>query len=264
MSIVKDLIREFILTKNTYKHGSLTYLVRKGFAYLTYIPRTTYYQAARRDKRFKYQGKEYPYYYDLYNATWRNERAIEIPIVMDSVAFRVINNIGSLFESVSVIAKEGILEIGNVLPHYYNVRHDVLDLYERGQNIINEDATTFIPEKKYDLVVSISTLEHIGIDETPYNPGKIIWCLRNIQKNMLKPGGKLIATVPVGYNGCLDQLLTLETDLFSSVHCMWRKSHSSLDWIEVDWTPNLIKCAKVKDGYGATLIAILEMTNDDN
>ena len=34
MSIVKDLIREFILTKNTYKHGGLTYLARKGFAYL--------------------------------------------------------------------------------------------------------------------------------------------------------------------------------------------------------------------------------------
>ena len=47
---------------------------------------------------------------------------------------------------------------------------------------------------------------------------------------------------------------------------MWRKSHKSLDWIEVEWTPHLIKGARVdvKSGYGSTLIAILEMKNEDN
>lgn len=253
MSIVKDILKEFILTKNAYKHGGFWYLLRKGLAYLVYIPITKYYRRTRRGKHFLFRGEPYQYEYALYNATWRNERAVEVPIVFWSAYY---------FDLIT--GGPRILEIGNVMGHYIKAKNDVLDKYEKGENIINEDIATFKPEKKYDLIVSISTLEHVGIDETPSKPEKLIEALFNIKTNVLKPGGVMIATVPVGYNGCLDQLLTFETDLFSSVHCMWRKSHRSLDWIEVDWTPHLIKGASVdvKSGYGSTLIAILEMTNE--
>jgi len=257
--IIIDLIKEFVLTKNTYKRENFWYLLRKGLAYLSYIPLTKYYQITRRNKRFKYQGSNHRYFYELYNATWRNERAVEIPIVELAIFNYTMKQLGSGEEIRT-------LEIGNVLSHYVRTWHDTLDKYEKSHGIINEDITTFKPKEKYDLVISISTLEHVGIDETPPNPSKLIEALFNIKKNILKPGGTMLATVPVGYNGCLDQLLTLEPDLFSSIHCMWRKNHTSLDWIEVEWTPHLIKGARVdvKSGYGSTLIAILEMQNEDN
>ena len=253
--IIVDLIKEFVLTKNTYKRENFWYLLRKGLAYLSYIPITKYYQITRKTKTFKFQSEEYRYYYALYNATWRNERAVEIPVVVDYI----------LSQNLHVSAE--VLEIGNVISHYYGgMWGDIIDKYEKSQGIINEDITTFKPKEKYDIVISISTLEHVGIDEEPPNPSKLIEALFNIRKNILKPGGTMLATVPVGYNGCLDQLLTLEPDLFTSIHCMWRKSHKSLDWIEVEWTPHLIKGARVdvKSGYGSTLIAILEMKNEDN
>ena len=264
--IILDLIKEFVLTKNTYKRENFWYLLRKGLAYLSYIPLTRYYQIIRRNKRFTYQRKEYPYYYALYNATWRNDRAVEIPIIKDWITYRLASdNIGGIFSTISLVMKANVLEIGNVLSHYNIGHHDVLDKYEKGERIINEDITTFNPKDKYDIVVSISTLEHVGIDEIPSNPSKFIEALFNIKTNILKPDGTMIATVPIGQNGYFDRLLTLEPDLFGSIHCMWRRNHRSLDWIEVEWTPHLIKGARVdvKSGYGSTLFAILEMKNEE-
>ena len=40
-----------------------------------------YYKFKRRNKNFIFQGEKYPYFLHLYNLTWKNERAIEIPII---------------------------------------------------------------------------------------------------------------------------------------------------------------------------------------
>jgi len=53
-----------------------------------------------------------------------------------------------------------ILEVGNVLAHYFNVGHNVRDKYEKYYGVINEDVVMFKPAEPCDLVVSISTLEH--------------------------------------------------------------------------------------------------------
>jgi len=82
---------------------------------------------------------------------WKNERCVEVPLAK------------------SIVDKEKgrILEMGNVLPHYYkNARWDVLDKFEKGKNILNADIASFKPKNKYNLILSISTFEHIGLDET--------------------------------------------------------------------------------------------------
>jgi hypothetical protein len=56
-----------------------------------------------------------------------------------------------------------ILEIGNVLSNHVRFEHDVLDKYEFVKGIINEDVVDFRPEKRYDLIVSISTLDYSSI-----------------------------------------------------------------------------------------------------
>jgi len=51
-----------------------------------------------------------------------------------------------------------------VLSHYFAVKHDIVDKYEIAPSVVNEDLVNFKPGKKYDLIVSISTLEHVGWD----------------------------------------------------------------------------------------------------
>jgi hypothetical protein len=62
-----------------------------------------------------FNGECYQYFYHWFNTTFKNERTIEIPIVC-----KFINESKNL----------EILEIGNVLSHYFEFKHDVVDKYE--------------------------------------------------------------------------------------------------------------------------------------
>ena len=141
---------------------------------------------------FIFQNKKLPYFYRRYNTTWKNERIIEVPIV---------------FSYTQNFSARRILEFGAVLKHYSNVKWDILDKYERGNRIINKDVIDFKPVKKYDLIVSISTLEHVGFDEEVKDPLKIVRAIDNLRKNCLNPGGKGVITMPIGYNLEMDKLL---------------------------------------------------------
>lgn len=143
------------------------------------------------NRTFIFNGKKYKYFYHPYNATWKNERKIEVPIIYDLLK----QNQG-----------KRILEVGRVLSHYFSISHDVLDKYERGKDVINEDVADFTPLKKYDLIISISTLEHVGSDETPKEPEKVIKAVENL-KRCLNTGGKIVFTIPIGENPYLDNLI---------------------------------------------------------
>ena len=139
---------------------------------------------------FQYQGKKLPYFRHKKSLTWINERAIEIPIIMD-----YIHNSSA----------KTILEVGAVLPHYYPaLQKEVIDKFEIGPGISNEDVVTFTPHKKYDLIVSISTLEHVGFDDDIKDPLGIIKALNNLKLNCLQKGGKMVITIPIGYNKDVD------------------------------------------------------------
>jgi hypothetical protein len=126
-----------------------------------------------------------------YNTTWRNERAIEIPIAQWFIAQR-----------------EGRgLEVGHVLGHYQRgLSHTVLDLYERAAGVINEDVAEYTPSSPFDWIVSVSTLEHVGRDETPKDPAKAGHAISNLQ-SMLKPSGRMLITAPLGYSPGLDRVI---------------------------------------------------------
>lgn len=141
---------------------------------------------------FTFKNKEYKYFNHIYNHTWNNERRVEIPII-----WNIIKDKKSL----------NILEVGNVLSHYFPISHDVLDKYEKGTFVINEDVVTFKPKKKYDYIVSISTLEHVGWDEPEKDKTKIIHAFNNL-RSMLTRNGKLIFTIPLGYNPYMDDIIT--------------------------------------------------------
>lgn len=144
-----------------------------------------------RPSKFVFRVKSYRYFWHRYNATWRNERAVEIPIARDFLAG---------------VASENVLEIGDVMSNYGPVSHQVVDKYQKGEGIINADVCDFRSEKKYQLILSISTLEHVGWDEEPKDETKVLRAFENL-RGLLAPGGELLVTVPLGYNPSLDKLI---------------------------------------------------------
>jgi len=179
-----------------------------------------YYKSFKSQKTFRFQGRTYNYFYHKYNNTWKNERAVEIPIAWDMVKKH---------------SGEKILEIGNVLSHYFVINHDVLDKYEKADGVINQDVEYFQPEKKYNFIVSISTLEHVGWDEKPREPMKIIKTIKNL-KNILSSDGQMLVTLPLGQNPEMDRLLMESKISFTKQFFLKRNSENT--WEEqknVDW-----------------------------
>ena len=151
----------------------------------------SHYKFLKAKQTFNLGGTSFQYFYYPYNATWRNERAVEIPIV---------------WALVKKYKNKNILEIGNVLSHYFSVNYDILDKYEKAKGVINQDIIDFNPKKKYDLIVAISTLEHIGWDEKPKEPKKVLKVIEKLKK-MLNKNGEIIMTIPFGWNSYMDKYL---------------------------------------------------------
>lgn len=168
---------------------------------------------------FIFCGKRYEYARHAYNNTWRSERAIEIPIA---------------FAEISRTGAKRILEVGNVLQNYYRCSHDILDKYEKAPRVINTDILDFMPDQKYDLIVSISTMEHVGWDEEKKQPEKVLQCLKNLIENCLTPRGRLLVTMPLGYNRYVDGYLRDGDYPFSDIFFMKRISAKN-EWIQVPY-----------------------------
>jgi hypothetical protein len=172
-----------------------------------------------RAKTFQLDSREYEYLYHPYNRTWKNERGVEIPI------FR---------ELLLQYQSKRVLEVGNVLSHYFPIHHDVVDKYEVSPGVINKDIVEFVPPQKYDLIVSISTLEHVGWDEQPQEPAKLLQAIEYLRSTCLAPGGSLIASLPIGYNRYFDDLLNSGRSPFTTQHFLKRVSKQNY-WVESDW-----------------------------
>ncbi|MEK6899467.1 MAG: hypothetical protein AABW79_05210 [Nanoarchaeota archaeon] len=158
----------------------------KSLVFLKHLVELLYFKIIP-PKEFIFNGKNYRYFYALYNATWTAERKIEIPI----------------FEDIVKSSSGEILEVGNVLNHYFPFNHEVIDKYEIAKGVINVDVIDFKPKRKYDLIVSISTIEHVGFDEKNKDKDKPEKAILHLL-GLLKTKGKLIISYPVGYNPGLD------------------------------------------------------------
>jgi SAM-dependent methyltransferase len=167
---------------------------------------------------FTVSGKTYTYFVHYYNYTWRNERTVEVPIIL---------------ETVRKYAGQRVLEVGNVLQHYAPVQHHVLDKFERSPGVINVDLIDYKPEQPYDCIVSISTLEHVGWDDNPRDPEKPLRAVEHL-RTLLAPGGVLLMTIPLGYNPFLDAALREKRIAFTHTTCLRRVSARN-EWREVAW-----------------------------
>lgn len=138
---------------------------------------------------FAWDGRQVPYFRHRYNYTWLNERAVETALALEVLREH---------------AGHEVLEIGHVLGHYVPVDHLVVDKYEVAAGVVNADVAELELDRRFDLVLAVSTLEHVGLDEETKDPLKAGRAIARLQ-SMLKPGGLLWVTLPVGYNADLDR-----------------------------------------------------------
>ena len=147
------------------------------------------------------QGQRIPLEYDFRRWMWRNERCLELAL-------------GRL--ALAVHTPHTVLEIGNVMPLAGAHGHTVVDKYETGAGIINEDVLTFASGRRYGLVLSISTFEHVGWDEEPRDPDKASAALSRLS-GLVEEDGALLVTIPVGDHRRLERSFVADDGPFDAV-----------------------------------------------
>jgi hypothetical protein len=167
--------------------GALARAADKGAVYAAY----PVWRALARDQEFQVGVTRLPYFVHPYNATWRCERAIEIPLARHFLRGR---------------DPSAGAEIGNVLSYYMPTRHVVVDKYERSAGVLNIDVVDYLPPQPLNWIVAVSTLEHVGWDESPREPPKVGEAISHL-RDLLAPGGAMLVTCPRGYNSYLDEAI---------------------------------------------------------
>jgi hypothetical protein len=179
------------------------------------------YSAALRlvNRTFTFQGRRYRYLHHRHNFTSLNERTVEVPIFADILR---------------EASGQRVLEIGNVLAYYLDdTNHVVVDKYERSPGVINEDVVDYRPGEPFDLILSISTLEHVGWDEDERDPAKIPRAIDHL-RGLLSDGGRMVVSLPTGYNSDLDEILREDRLAFRHRWSLRRVSRTNR-WVEAGW-----------------------------
>ena len=167
-------------------------------------------------RAFALGGKTYSYFYHPYNNTCETERSIEIPVALDFLASGL---------------PGAVLEVGNVLNHYAPFVHTVVDKYEVAAHVVNLDIADADFPEAYSSIVSISTMEHVGWDEEPFDPDKAVLAISRLRKCLL-PSGRMLITFPIGHNLRLDQALQIGSLGCQEVRGM-KRTNLLNDWTEV-------------------------------
>ena len=197
-------------------------LFQRGADKLWVYASTPVVAARRSGATFECLGESYRYFTHPYNATWRNERAVEIPIALRFLA----QNRG-----------QRLLEVGNVLSYYtseidsWPADYDVVDKYERSPGVRNIDFLSLAPSEPYDALISISTFEHIGWDESPRDPAKVVRALAHLAQ-VVRNRERVLLTFPLGYHPQLDALAGGDGLGFCQSSALVRVNRRN-DWREV-------------------------------
>jgi SAM-dependent methyltransferase len=173
-------------------------------------------------RTFEFSGLRYPYFYHRYNNTAETERCVEVPLAWEFLQRRA----------------GAVLEIGNVVNHYRPVPHTVVDKYEIAEGVLNVDVCDFAPTQKFDAIVSISTIEHVGWDEQPFDPQKSLRAIEHLRQ-ILAPSGRMFLSFPIGHNETLDAAVRDGTLGCSELRGMKRQPRNN--WIEAPLN-ELLQC----------------------
>jgi SAM-dependent methyltransferase len=192
---------------------------------------------AHRRRSFTFAGRRYRYHAAPYNGTYRNERTVELAIALPLLASS---------------GGKRVLEVGNVTTHYAAARHRVVDKHETAPEVENLDAVEIQSSEPYDVILCISTLEHVGLDERRdhafvEDPDKPRQALEHLA-SLLAPGGTLLVTFGLGYNVSLDERLFAGELRFDELRFLKRISRDNR-WREA--APEAVRGAAYGSPYPA-------------
>ena len=148
-----------------------------------------------------------------------SERAIEISLAIDFLSH--------------YIKDEPVLELGCVLPYYILKRpnHAVCDLTDTHPQNIRRDLRKMSDDDFRANIVSISTIEHIGMNEYGIKGdggASAVDVLKRILANALR----YFITFPLGYNQALDEFIANAPDLNEKY--VTRAADDLNDWVAVE------------------------------
>lgn len=176
-----------------------------------------------------------------------SERIVEIPCALD-------------FIQRYSRPDQRMLEVGNSLGSLCECERDIVDKYESSAKVINEDILTFDAGSGYDLIVSVSTLEHVGFDEARHESA-FEKAMRKLADQDLRVGGHMLITVPLGYNPEVDSVVL--RDYRSSPHLtLLRRVSANNLWKECSPIEILRSGGLPQYGSefaGASVVAILQV-----
>lgn len=142
-----------------------------------------------RKPTFKFNNTEYTYLDHEYNSASNNSRSIEVPIGLHFM---------------SAFNQANCIEVGNVISHYDDNAWRAVDMRE---GPIKADMMQWKPKHRLDAILTISTLEHVGHGRYAgtgvADPQAVVRHLTS----WLKIGGKMLITVPIGYNTLWDEAI---------------------------------------------------------
>lgn len=223
------LLKNFLVIKVIYFLSPLIIRLRKRFS----------------ENYFTFNKTDLPYFYHKHNLTFTNERAIELSIISSYL---------------SNYHHDDILEIGAVTNHYLESNWKIIDKFEVGQSIHNEDIEFFRTNKKYKFIFSISTLEHVGVDDDIENidSNKIDRVFNNIIDNLLDDNGVFIFTIPLGYNHDLDNKIINKHINLTHTN-FYKKINKKNNWKEVSISEvSRSDYGSVFSGAGELLVGTIE------
>jgi len=220
---------------NTYKNEKLLKLIKKVYTYVVFKVNYVIF-----NRYFKVDEKKYRYFINIYNAVV-GERVVEIPFAID-------------FLKKNKYEEKRVLEVGNVLSHYFKFKHEIIDKYEKESFVDNVDIVDFNPNKKYDIIISISTIEHIGFDEPIKEVGKSEKAIKKII-DLLDDKGIALITVPLKYNAEIDSIVKNNKIEFSKKYFLMRYSKYNL-WKQTN-IEEAMKCVYGSKYPAANSIAFL-------
>lgn len=197
-----------------FNRDTLLHARNRTLAKMTYYSPLYFYRKWRAKKEFRLNGVQYGSFYN--HLSWRSERCAEIGLAKSWL---------------DKYKGKRVLEVGNTTHFYFPTSHDIIDKYDHRNGCLEIDLFDYNPSKRYDMIFSISTLEHVGWDEKPRQAGKFLPALEKLRA-LLNNHGILLFTVPIGYNSEIDQLVKNGAVPFEH-HFLKRVSQYN-EWQEVD------------------------------
>ena len=84
--------------------------------------------------------------------------------------------------------------------------------------------------ERFELILSISTFEHIGFDDDGGDSKEKIQAAIAACRALLASGGSLVITVPLGYNPALDEMIA--NDTLNAATSVFLLRHGRREWRE--------------------------------